>query len=820
MKSLLTYQKPIVALLAAIVFIFSFHGASDAVTHIHINAVSGTNAPGNGSEAKPYKSITFALLISERAGLPDPWHVHIHPGTYDADPAKPASEREIFPLKLRSKMIFEGTTTADECIIDAQHLGVTQVQMILGIDVEGVTIRNLTIENMKRSMWDGGIGLVDSAGTLETPSSIEGCIIRNHSDAGVGSSIPLVLTGNTFSNNKTQGVWTNKSVAASHNTFIGNGHQGLYIEGNSAGDLTENTFQDNQQQGLYINGTLQGTVSGNIFSGNRNAGLYVVNAFSGDLTENTFSGNTGNGGFYVSRDFTGNLTNNTFTGNTGNGGFFINTFTGNLTHNTFEKNSSGFYISNNFTGDVAHNTFTGNSGSNDGAGFRVNRTLTGNVIHNEFTKNATTSGGGGCWIRVLAGNISHNIFDGNSARWSGAFEVHDGSANKVEVFNNIFFNNTATEVGNSVISRHATSFTNNLFMISDELSAGIAGGATLEVTSPECRFHNNIFAGVKTAIRIWDHPFDLPITHNLFHDIKVGFVTQAGNDLGNDLVFWELFAQNASNNLEGGPLLVDPAGERDFHLQANSPAIDAGTDLYAPADDFDGVARPIGGAVDIGPYEYEESTTGVAMPVFLVWDVNEDGQVSVLDLIVVSQNLGQPASEAPRADINADGTINILDLILVSQHLGERSAPPARVSRFVVLDASLVQTWLALARVENDGSVVFRQGIANLESLLASLLPKETALLANYPNPFNPETWIPYQLAKPAAVAVSIHSADGTLVRTLLLGEQSAGIYQRRSRAAYWDGKNEVGESVASGVYFYTLTAGEFTATRKMLIRK
>ena len=99
-------------------------------------------------------------------------------------------------------------------------------------------------------------------------------------------------------------------------------------------------------------------------------------------------------------------------------------------------------------------------------------------------------------------------------------------------------------------------------------------------------------------------------------------------------------------------------------------------------------------------------------------------------------------------------------------------------------------------------------------------IPIETALLPNYPNPFNPETWIPYQLAKSADVSISIYTADGKLVRILDLGYQPVGIYESRSRAAYWDGKNALGEPVASGVYFYTLTAGEFTATRKMLIRK
>ena len=102
----------------------------------------------------------------------------------------------------------------------------------------------------------------------------------------------------------------------------------------------------------------------------------------------------------------------------------------------------------------------------------------------------------------------------------------------------------------------------------------------------------------------------------------------------------------------------------------------------------------------------------------------------------------------------------------------------------------------------------------------AQQVPEKTTLLANYPNPFNPETWIPYQLAESADVTLTIYDFKGHVVRRLDLGHQRAGMYHGRSRAAYWDGRNAVGEPVASGVYFYTLTAGEFTATRKMLIRK
>ena len=102
----------------------------------------------------------------------------------------------------------------------------------------------------------------------------------------------------------------------------------------------------------------------------------------------------------------------------------------------------------------------------------------------------------------------------------------------------------------------------------------------------------------------------------------------------------------------------------------------------------------------------------------------------------------------------------------------------------------------------------------------SSVIPKNTALLTNFPNPFNPETWIPYQLAKPADVTLTIYDIRGVVVRQLELGHQAAGFYQSRARAIHWDGRNMFGEKVATGIYFYTLKAGDFTATRKLLIRK
>ena len=98
--------------------------------------------------------------------------------------------------------------------------------------------------------------------------------------------------------------------------------------------------------------------------------------------------------------------------------------------------------------------------------------------------------------------------------------------------------------------------------------------------------------------------------------------------------------------------------------------------------------------------------------------------------------------------------------------------------------------------------------------------PKRNLLLQNYPNPFNPETWIPYHLASVADVKISIYDINGVLVRRLDVGYQQAGFYMGRTQAAYWDGRNQWGEFVVSGVYFYQLQAGEYSATRKMVILK
>ena len=201
-------------------------------------------------------------------------------------------------------------------------------------------------------------------------------------------------------------------------------------------------------------------------------------------------------------------------------------------------------------------------------------------------------------------------------------------------------------------------------------------------------------------------------------------------------------------------------------------------------------------------------------------DVNGDGTVNIDDLVLVARRYRQRGRNS--ADVNGDNIVNIADLIAVAAVIDANAAaaPSLHPDTLETLTSADVRLWLSEARHLKHTDVTTHRGVLFLEQLLVALIPKDTALLANYPNPFNPETWIPYQLAKDAEVTLTIYGVNGHVVRRLGLGHQPAGIYQERSRAAYWDGKNAFGEPVASGLYFYTLTTGDFTATRKLLIRK
>ena len=209
-------------------------------------------------------------------------------------------------------------------------------------------------------------------------------------------------------------------------------------------------------------------------------------------------------------------------------------------------------------------------------------------------------------------------------------------------------------------------------------------------------------------------------------------------------------------------------------------------------------------------------------------DVNNDGLVNVLDLILIASSLGQSGQN--NVDVNGDGVVSILDLVLAAGVFEDAAAAPSAQPQVPeTLTTVEVQQWLTDARALEVRDAIMKRGFAILEQLLVSLTPRETELLANYPNPFNPETWIPYRLAEDAFVTLTIYDLSGRVVRTLDMGHRIASAYENWSKAIYWDGRNRLGERVASGVYFYQLRVensrsetrvGDYSATRKMVILK
>ena len=208
-------------------------------------------------------------------------------------------------------------------------------------------------------------------------------------------------------------------------------------------------------------------------------------------------------------------------------------------------------------------------------------------------------------------------------------------------------------------------------------------------------------------------------------------------------------------------------------------------------------------------------------------DANLDGRVNVLDLIVVASSFNEQPPSNPLADTNKDGVVNIFDLVFVVEHLSQNAAAPSQLALIKSIPSSTKEV-IAAHRALNELEAIPKKshGVQIAIELLHHYLSvanqhvKETKLLPNYPNPFNPDTWIPYQLSEVSTVTVKIYDVTGSLVRTIQVGHKPGGYHLTRDHAVYWDGRNEKGESVSSGVYFYTLITDHYTQTRRMVIVK
>ena len=376
------------------------------------------------------------------------------------------------------------------------------------------------------------------------------------------------------------------------------------------------------------------------------------------------------------------------------------------------------------------------------------------------------------------------IGDGQAYGWSGFFGFEEG-----------------TEYTVSTVSTKAS-----VGYVFSEPAIHVGDTFTLDINAEEV--HD--LAGWQ-----FDVAFDPAVLEAV--EVKEGDFLKTG---GRATFFQRGTIDNRSGKIKGlsaASLSKDGASGRGTLLSVTFTA-KAGGQTQLRLENFQ-LAAITGAPIAAGPHEVGITIEGQ----LAIGDVNRDGQVSILDLVLVARHFGETVPANSEVDINGDGLINILDLILVAQHMGgSTAAAPSilAVDGIEGLDPVMIQAWIERAQLEDDGSIAFQQGIVKLQSLLASMIPEETVLLANYPNPFNPETWIPYQLASPSEIVITIYDTRGSVIRQLDLGHQREGYYTRRGRAAYWDGRNDVGERVASGIYFYQLQADNVSLLRKMVILK
>ena len=321
-------------------------------------------------------------------------------------------------------------------------------------------------------------------------------------------------------------------------------------------------------------------------------------------------------------------------------------------------------------------------------------------------------------------------------------------------------------------------------------------------------------------------------------DVAVNLDSVGGLAVGSGKVYWTEQTSATAGTVNGANLngtnfetlatllsapmgiSVDTAGSKLYWTNARGRVQSANLDGSGIKNVVEGLISA--SKIAIGGANTETTTVKAATPAKkdnAKYDVNGDGKVDNVDASLVASGLDTGNA---KYDVNSDGTVNFLDLLLVFDNRDDNAAAaPAIVGmKLNAIQIDRIEEQIDLLIATNDRSPAALRTLVYLQQLLATARPEKTQLFANYPNPFNPETWIPYELATDTHVTITIYNTQGVVIRTLQFGHQSAGYYTGRDRAAYWDGRNALGEQVASGLYFYQLETDEMSSMRKMVILK
>jgi len=448
----------------------------------------------------------------------------------------------------------------------------------------------------------------------------------------------------------------------------------------------------------------------------------------------------------------------------------------------------------------------------------------------EFLFGGERSVGGGIYCYQSSPTIKNNIICNNRTRDTGAVENGGGvycyECSPV-IENNIIESNQAILGGGIYFYQSSPSIKNNLIVSN---SAWENGGGIYCNDSSTLVINNTIVnnSAVGNGSGIYSYSFPLTITNSIVWgnniyladsslDISYSCIQGGVNGIGRHSVEPITY----QNNIETAPLFGNPYSGYTYDLKPGSPCINAGTSSGAPSTDIVGRPRPSGSGVDMGAYEQnDDGTLAVELSLFTAFITN-DGVIINWRTEAEVNNIGFTIYRSE----SKDGNYTKISFVSGAGNTGmptdyqfkDTKAEPGKTYYYYLED-------IDIAGERNKSDII------KIVVPLAQPIPKEFHLLQNYPNPFNPETWIPFKLAQDTSITISIYDTKGQLIRTISLGNKNAGIYTTKDKAAYWDGKDNLGEQVSSGVYYYTLQvefseipsigAGEFRATRKMVILK
>ena len=265
-------------------------------------------------------------------------------------------------------------------------------------------------------------------------------------------------------------------------------------------------------------------------------------------------------------------------------------------------------------------------------------------------------------------------------------------------------------------------------------------------------------------------------------------------------------------------IAVDTARSKLYWTNSRGRIQSADLDGSGIRNVVDGLGNP-GDMVISNSIKAAAATIPIETTPIANYDVDGSGSVDNVDIFLVALAVG---TSNAKYDVNSDGTVDDKDIALVrdNRNEGAASAPMVVGMKLSAEQIGRLQAQIDLLVASSDRSPATLKTLVYLQQLIATARPEKTQLLANYPNPFNPETWIPYELATDTNVKITIYNTHGVVIRTLALGHQSAGYYTGRDSAAYWDGRNALGEQVASGIYFYQFETDDMSSMRKMVILK